>query len=149
MKTSELSGALLDYMVAQIDPKCEGLNFGLINDVVCGYYDENNLMVPCVFIVGGKFNKELKAKKALTVDYTDSYHPSTNWQQGGPIIEREINSLERITDTWYAKRYRTGKRDLWQTGQTPLIAAMRCYVATKFGDEVEIAQDIFDTLKNL
>jgi hypothetical protein len=28
------------------------------------------------------------------------------------------------------------------TGSTPLIAAMRCYVASKLGDEVEIPKEL-------
>ena len=59
---------------------------------------------------------------------------STDWAQGGPIIEREKIALYlNGEDGW------TGE-DGWKTstGPTPLIAAMRCYVAIKFGDEVEI-----------
>jgi hypothetical protein len=59
---------------------------------------------------------------------------STDWAQGGPIIEREqIAVYLNGEDGW------TGE-DGWKraTGPTPLIAAMRCYVAIKFGDEVEI-----------
>jgi hypothetical protein len=29
-----------------------------------------------------------------------------------------------------------------QNGPTPLIAAMRCYVASKFGDEVETPEEL-------
>jgi hypothetical protein len=32
-------------------------------------------------------------------------------------------------------------------GHTPLIAAMRCYVASKLGDEVEIPQELLGEAK--
>ena len=64
---------------------------------------------------------------------------STDWSRGGPIIERE--------------RIRLDPRGLWcaahdthewteSTGPTPLIAAMRCYVASKLGDEVEVPEEL-------
>jgi len=55
---------------------------------------------------------------------------STNWAQGGPIIEREGIAL---IPGWTAER-----PGFSADGPTPLIAAMRCYVASKLGDEIEI-----------
>jgi hypothetical protein len=74
--------------------------------------------------------------------------PSTDWEHGGPIIEREridISAPEEWSDDerWYAGMYQ-GK-DAQHShmkhearGPTPLIAAMRAYVASKFGEEVEL-----------
>jgi len=63
--------------------------------------------------------------------------PSIDWAQGGPIIEREgINlshSLEAGTEHCTAFM-RSGRNR--QRGLTPLIAAMRCYVDFKLGEEV-------------
>lgn len=79
------------------------------------------------------------------------YSPSTRQEQGGPIIEREQITTKRyhystqIADIyggdWLAYRGRgTGPHvnefSMW--GPTPRIAAMRCYVASKLGDEVEV-----------
>ena len=47
---------------------------------------------------------------------------SSSWQRGGPIIEH------------YAP--------LFYEGPTPLIAAMRCYVASKLGDEVDVPEEL-------
>lgn len=67
---------------------------------------------------------------------------STNWAHGGPIIERESIDLQ----------YQGGDVDVWAAdifgadcsvyGDTPLIAAMRCYVASKLGDEIEIPKEL-------
>ena len=68
----------------------------------------------------------------------NEYTPSTDWEQGGPIIEREKIDVCVDNDgwfTWYAK-----KGDVERGGATPLIAAMRCYVASKLGEEVEIPE---------
>jgi hypothetical protein len=62
------------------------------------------------------------------------FTPSTDWAQGGPIIEREGITVRRYTDAlWDAS---IGRLDYVADGPTPLIAAMRCYVASKFGDDL-------------
>ena len=65
---------------------------------------------------------------------------STNWAQGGPIIEREKLDVFCSGNVWDAS---TGDRhpNVIKSGTTPLIAAMRCYVASKLGDEVEIPKE--------
>ena len=67
---------------------------------------------------------------------------STNWAQGGPIIEREEIYLNpnNGNDLWYAEHTIQGSKG--EFGPTPLIAAMRCYVASKLGDEVEIPEEL-------
>ena len=68
------------------------------------------------------------------------YYYSTDWAHGGPIIEREYMYLE-YSGIWRA--YCTGNGNSFMSvGATPLIAAMRCYVASKLGDEVEIPEEL-------
>ena len=78
---------------------------------------------------------------------------STDWAQGGPIIEREeINLLKRDDNPWHGYAYRfgrhkkmRGKRNCTifsEHGPTPLIAAMRCYVASKLGDEIDVPEEL-------
>ena len=67
---------------------------------------------------------------------------STDWAKGGPIIERECIDLQ----------YQGGETDIWAAdmcgnessiyGNTPLIAAMRCYVTSKMGDDVEPPREL-------
>jgi hypothetical protein len=100
MKTSELTGAALDWAVA----KCEGLRFE---------------------------------------EWETWGNYSTDWAQGGPIIEREAIQItpDEYKGTWTA--YMTNGGEPYEgTGPTPLIAAMRCYVASKLGDEVEIPEEL-------
>lgn len=84
------------------------------------------------------------------------FHPSTDWAQGGPIIDREDIATSPLPDgLWRAYAPRgtkfvpRGKESQevfnWvykQEGYTPLIAAMRCYVQSKMGDEIEIPENL-------
>ena len=74
---------------------------------------------------------------------------STDWAQGGPIIEREqlhVSPEFWISDGWHWVAYVLGPGNLdenfEQRGPTPLIAAMRCYVASKLGDEVDVPEEL-------
>ena len=64
---------------------------------------------------------------------------STKWAHGGPIIEREMLTVGWVGDTWAAV---VGLVEHKQIGPTPLTAAMRCYVASELGDEVEIPEEL-------
>jgi hypothetical protein len=77
------------------------------------------------------------------------YNPSTSWAQGGPIIEREEIGIRRNAPCsdgrqWEASGSITAKGAgyRWGYGPTPLIAAMRCYVASRLGEEVEIPDEL-------
>jgi hypothetical protein len=69
------------------------------------------------------------------------YNPSTNWAQGGPIIECEGMQLWKGGE-WCASLDQSFNPPDFQTGTTPLIAAMRCYVASKLGDDVEVPEEL-------
>lgn len=72
----------------------------------------------------------------------DKYTPSANWAQGGPIIEREHIDLY-WDEEWYAKHPAIRPRGRsYRRGPTPLIAAMRCYVASRLGNEVEVPEEL-------
>ena len=68
---------------------------------------------------------------------------STDWAQGGPIIERELIDVDTYRGAWRAARHVSTKpTPTYGYGPTPLIAAMRCYVASRLGDEVEIPEEL-------
>lgn len=121
MKTSELTGAALDWAVA----KCVG--------------------IPLVF-KGRKWPTDGAGKRCgpfVASLCWDSYSPSTNWLHGGPIIEREKISLTPFPNYWEAQGAGVHYRDdALQTGDNPLVAAMRCYVASKLGDTIDIPEEL-------
>ena len=109
MKTSELTGAALDWAVA----KCEGFD----------YFNHQNL--------------------ARITTSAHSWNPSSNWAQGGPIIEREEISVNWANGQWQA--HTVNEQDEYEQieyGPTPLIAAMRCYVASKLGNTVDVPAEL-------
>ena len=77
----------------------------------------------------------------INLNYPDGFHPSTNWAQGGEIIEREGMQLWK-GGQWCASLDQSFNPPEFSTGDTPLIAAMRCYVASKLGDTVDIPDEL-------
>ena len=75
---------------------------------------------------------------AFLPDGCDAY--SSDWAHGGPIIEREYIQLT-IDLGWIATR-KEGPAVSEEHGPTPLIAAMRCYVASCLGDEVDVPEEL-------
>lgn len=69
------------------------------------------------------------------------FAPTANWEQGGPIIEREWIELGAYHDQWRAV-FHGEDGSIYQDGPTPLIAAMRCFVASHLGDEIEIPEEL-------
>jgi hypothetical protein len=74
------------------------------------------------------------------------FNPSTNWAQGGPIIEREKIKLDQFPLDWEAT---LGNKSIRKphygisVGETPLISAMRCYVKSKLGNSIQIPKELF------
>lgn len=80
---------------------------------------------------------------------------STDWNHGGPIIECEKIEVTPFPDGEWRGSKCVQKEDSYspgdymeavshQYGPTPLIAAMRCYVASKLGDEVEVPNELLE-----
>lgn len=75
------------------------------------------------------------------------FEPSEEWTQGGPIIEREwldTTSWPNESDEnlrWECIQY-NGINRCRTFGPTPLIAAMRCFVASRLGDEVDVPDEL-------
>lgn len=82
----------------------------------------------------------------LSIQSHDRYAPSANWALAGPIIERHIFRLEDTdggdadTERWLAE----GAAGVVQFGPTPLIGAMRCYVASQLGESVDVPNEVID-----
>jgi hypothetical protein len=109
MKTSELTGAALDWAVTHANYE---INFD---------YVWSNFRRECEY--------------------------STDWAQGGPIIEREwIEVVPWPNEADEGERWQATQHDLphrvYCSGPTPLIAAMRCFVASRLGDEIEIPEEL-------
>jgi hypothetical protein len=112
MKVSELTGAALDWAVA----KC--------------IYEPDDVVI-------------CEGRVFAYDDATKGFNPSTDWAQGGPIIEREgISVATDDVEPWCGFIEDDETNTLFFSGPTPLIAAMRCYVASKMGDEIELPEEV-------
>jgi len=69
---------------------------------------------------------------------TGDIYPSERWSDGGPIIERERIVLMPTPEGWEAIKSLPGMTLVREQAATPLVAAMRAFVASKFGDTVEV-----------
>ena len=118
MKTAKLTAAALDWAVANCEGELSqhGGQVHLVESKVRFYED------------------------TLDIQYT----PSTNWAQGGPIIERQRISTQTTEDYWDADLTTESGAFIQSIGDTPLVAAMRAYVASQLGGEVELPEELIE-----
>lgn len=120
VKVSEATGKVLDWLVVQAEKR---------TDVVI-----RNKRLGIPGWAGGDYNGH---------STWTGFYPTTDWAQGGPIIEREQIRLDFDVEAlvWLADANQSISP--WKgAGPTPLIAAMRCFVASKLGDEVDVPQEL-------
>lgn len=153
IKTCELSGAALDWAVAKCIANVHE-DAMLNGTTMTGWWISNLFIDPNHWVRSDEFN------------------PSTNWAQAGPLIEEncitvvcaegEYSSRLRGYKTYWvaeigkhcAETVYWSQGDDWGEhyqisclsieGDAPLIAAMRCLVQVKLGDEVEIPDQILE-----
>lgn len=123
IKTKTLSGIALDWAVAQ----CEG-------KVEQGVYGTPELL-----------------ESGLHLHYCDvllshPYSPSTDWAEGGPIVQRErmevMPCMDVLVEKWIATHCLRQSKWTQECGPTPLIAVMRAFCCSKLGDEVDIPDEL-------
>lgn len=80
------------------------------------------------------------------------YSPRKNWEQGGPIIELEIDNYQKRDGYFYCNRNSRVinfelRRAVWATGPTLLIAAARCYVTGLMGAEIDVPDELLQQVQ--
>ena len=86
------------------------------------------------------YSQECLDDIAITGQQYESGFYSTDWTQAGPIIEREEISIVRVSSAlWDAHMSNV---NFFESGPTQLIAAMRSFVASRLGDEVDVPDDL-------
>lgn len=146
MKTSELTGAALDWAVAKCEGMPERIVFGRGSVRDTGYCVERPNGTRLFYVLRNVWNRWFdKCETHPWGEGVGVWTPSTNWAQGGPIIKREKIDIcwdaadEYVLATKYLEcEYASA------AGPDPLTAAMRCYVASKLGDEVEVPAELED-----
>jgi len=87
------------------------------------------------------------AQQVIDCPISYVFRPSTMWDCSGPLIEEDrIWVMERYSGVWdafkkfpYEKRWRG---TLVLTGHTYLVAAMRCWIFVRVGDEIDIPEGL-------
>jgi Protein of unknown function (DUF2591) len=127
IETGKLIGTALDWAVAsiEIEGKAQAIEFG--------NYTDDSISIRVV-----PTNPLLKGHKMVMA-------PSRLWEQGGKIIDREKISVYWNEDTLYGVpqlRWLAEVKDLGYSveGDTALVAAMRCYVAVKRGEKLDVPE---------
>lgn len=121
IKVSETTGIQLDWLVTSIECPDE-LKYG-VDDWM-----------------------ERRRSKVKSGEFVCRWHQS--WCQSGPIIERERIGIHHAPSGWrsspyiYDENYRRVC-----TGPTALVTALRCYVATKLGGEVDVPEELRDAFR--
>lgn len=116
IETQDLTGPALDYAVARAMGKR-----------------------PSMFIV------------QQTGELAKEHRYSTDWSQGGPIIDRMMRDGLRLSgytcrDSSDPTSCQAQIKSVVEGGPSALVAAMRCYVAIKLGDAVEIPDELMEAL---
>ncbi len=126
VKTEKLTGAALDWAVAL----AEGLTvFVGMNHTLTG-----------------------PAVRELGVEDEPVLSPSSDWTLSGALIERESISLFPNQGGWFSSMVHNNEVDgtvqnFIGTGSSPLLAALRCFVAKRIGDEVDLPLALVEVME--
>jgi hypothetical protein len=131
INTSELEGAALDWSVAEaVKLKASVIPHGGYSNASTDY----KIKYTCYRIW-------------LDDELDIEYQPSTDWSQGGPLIESEQIELKWIGVDGVACGWNAWHQDItdMQCANTPLVAAMRAIVAAKLGAVVDVPDELIPT----
>ncbi len=154
IKTSELERRALDWAVSkalgrlgQKPPRC----------CACKHYEERQGRDDAIqychhpkmdFVDGseafGSWPSDHARHEQCPINELTAEPYSTDWAQGGPIIyqariQLQIDASGNDFAVIWKKNIGYGPRI---DGPTPLIAGMRCYVASEMGDEIEVPDEL-------
>ena len=119
VKTSELIGPALDWAAA----KCQG------------YVEQGVYGTP-------EFRDSEVYLRYCDAVLNSCYSPTTDWAQGGPILDRERITIRQWTNMPIIHAYMPHDGAPWGAGPTALIAAMRCFCCSRLGREVEVPEEL-------
>jgi hypothetical protein len=131
MNTSELIDAALDLAVAT----AEGMSWWTPANAK---WDTNDGYTDWILDEDGvlkRFYFDGSRSRAGHWEVIETFKPSTDWNQGGPIIDRfRPHFIQSFSDRVTVQKIDNEGKNFVQHGQTLLIATMRCFVASKLGN---------------
>ena len=152
MKTAELTGVALDWAVA----KCEEgrtcyQDYRMVDDMLYAMFCDVWLSYPFSPSTNWALGGQIIEREGISViklehDYgvdSKGYTTSKRIPVFGAATG-EYFDTDQLRDSYgdsYGEIYYIGE-ELVTTGPTPLVAAMRCFVVSKLGDEVEVPDEL-------
>lgn len=136
IKTNTLTRRALDWAVAT----CKDLPLKL--DPMGFRKDAPDSMQAGWWVWDGEGRHQVIGHRKILRNQEDGYSPSTDWSQGGPIIDEYDLELMRRSDPVDKHSAFAPDSQVYGIGPTKLIAAMRCVVAMRFGDEVDVPEEL-------
>lgn len=151
LNTSALIGSALDWAVA----KAENMQFAPVAGAGSIWFKLGVWTQPSAtggqrpYVMRHEYQHWVKeCEGGVLRRGTYIWEPSTDWSQGGPIIDQLTRRGLRIHGM--KCRYRTDETSVnvdvnghyAMSGPNILIAAMRCFVASKLGDAVEVPEEL-------
>lgn len=134
MKTSELSGTALDWAVSV----SLGQNPILRHDLMRARALANDYKGDLAWHLEMQLNEPITVTFEGVTNPVGDYHK--NWAWAGPLIQQEDMSLRPHGDGNYVSD--VFLKPGYLLGASPLEAAMRAFVASKLGDDVEIPDEL-------
>ena len=129
VKTADLIGPALDWAVVKADGRClhERIRIVRYND------DSDHICEDC-------------GKDTYMEPSRYSWKPSTDWSQGGPLIEKYAVKIEHFPSETIASkanaRIAMHSTAYWQSGPAPLVALCRAIVAANLGELVSVPEEL-------
>lgn len=122
VRVSNLVGAALDWAVAQV----EGIE------------------------TSWRYGRELvkvhdRGGIKLVESIRSIYSPSTDWSQGGPLVDKHHGGLHyeaHLVDANFRYSSGPGRTGFWCYGPTALIAFCRGLVKAKLGDTIQVPKEL-------
>ena len=138
VKTAELIGPALDWAVAE----AEGIRRLVMgndwpgNSVVADAADRDRVVI-CNMI------GQLVVSRG---GWSNGWNPSTDWAQGGPLIEKYAVKVEHFPGETIASkanaRVAMNRTAYWKSGPAPLVALCRAIVAANLGELVSVPEEL-------
>lgn len=87
---------------------------------------------------------ELPCSDVVWAKYAGVYSPSTDWSQGGPLIEKYGVAIDyrKLSKLWDAHCSAMRGASWMNSCKTPLIAACRAIVSAHLGDSVDVPAEL-------
>lgn len=137
VNTSELIDKSLDWVIAKL------LNLPICRDPMGFAADAPGSLEAGWWIWETPSGSKPSRFQRIGVDFS----PRTNWQQAGEVFMLEDIGFLLIDGVWHAGiGWEFFQSEAFahhrQTGPTQLVAALRCFISKRIGEQVEVPDDL-------